>query len=146
MIRILVWVLFTLAALSCGCTSKPADKIVKDNQQDGGLDTTMLCKHWYHSPEEQVDDVNQIYRADNSKLPPSRFRMQYIFHDDGTCDWYYLSPDDNHEFKPGSWRALSNDPLTLEITKGTSVENIKVAELTNDVLRLTQIDTNEKQN
>jgi hypothetical protein len=139
MIRIPIWAWITLAALGCGSASKPEDKFVEAHKQDSDFDTTMLCKHWYQSSEEQVDDVNQIYRADNSKLPPSRFRMQYIFLADGTCDWYYLSPDDGHEFKPGRWKILSNDPLTLEFTKGLAVEEYKVAELTDDVLRLTLI-------
>ena len=143
MIRILVCALVTLLAISFGCKSKPTDKVVESNQQDSGLDRVLLCKHWYHSSEEQADDVNQIYRADNSKLPPSRFRMQYIFRADGTCDWYYLSPDDDHEFKPGRWRVLSNDPLTLEITKGVAVEEYKVTELTDDVLRLTLVSSTE---
>ena len=113
------------------------------HKQDRDFNTTMLCKHWYQSSEEQVDDVNQIYRADNSKLPPSRFRMQYILLADGTCDWYYLSPDDDHEFKPGRWKVLYKDPLTLEIIKGLAVEEYKVVELTDDVLRLTLISSTE---
>ncbi len=132
-----------LFAIGCRAQPQPADTIVQPNPNNLGVDSTMLLKHWYHSSEEQVDDRNQIYRSDGGKLPPSRFRMQYLFHADGTCDWYFLSPDDNHVFKQGRWKVTSGDSPTLVITKGEVVETYRINKLTSDVMHLAPISSTQ---
>jgi hypothetical protein len=67
--------------------------------------------------------------------------MQYIFYKNGDCEWYYLSPDDAHSFKPGKWKIDSNDKNILQIVKRDSMESYRVIELTKDILRISLIKT-----
>ena len=99
-----------------------------------------LYQHWVHSREEDRSDAGETYRPKSSKqFPPSRFRMQYIFHKDGTCEWLFLSPSDGHEFRPGRWKLEKRDGHILTIDKGGDIERYRVLELTHDVLRLASV-------
>jgi hypothetical protein len=126
-----------------GCPSKPRSSDVVE-PQSGSLRTDtradFLSRHWVNSFEEQRQyDTAQIYRPESFKeFPPSRFRMQYIFQKDGDCEWYYLSPDDNHQFKPGKWRFNPKDENILEIVKDGSTESYKIIELSKSVLRIAE--------
>lgn len=101
-----------------------------------------LCRHWVQSYEEQQPDAaERIFRpADYKSFPPSRFRMQYKFACDGTCEWYSLSPDDAHRFEAGSWSIDAEDGAVLRITAGGTTEAYKIAELTDELLRLVPIE------
>ena len=141
--RLFVW-------LCCGalfaCNSSPQS--VPPQQTASGANQTLtnielehLCQHWYRSAEEeQPPNNNQIYRAKHLKpVPPARFRMQYIFQKNGDCQWYYLSPDDNHHFKPGKWSVDPTDKTLLRIMMNDETAIYRVTELTNDVLRPTAL-------
>ena len=132
-----------LALVSYGPSCKPA---VAEATPSGilgtpaGIDTAELFRHWVNSVEEQTQtEKAQIYRpADFKRFPPSRFRMQYIFHKNGDCEWYYLSPDDAHRFKSGKWRIDSNTNL-LQIVKRDSMDSYRIIELTKEILRILPI-------
>jgi hypothetical protein len=64
--------------------------------------------------------------------------MQYIFHENGECEWYFLSPDDAHHFKSGRWIIDPRGQNTIEVVKGEAREVYRIVELTSDVLRITQ--------
>ena len=108
------------------------------------INTEYLCQHWVNSREEQQEtDTDQIYRPkDFKEFPASRFRMQYIFYKSGDCEWYYLAPDDGHNFRPGKWRIDPNDKSVLQIIKGDTTESYRVTELTKDILRIAVIKPN----
>ncbi|HXU38077.1 MAG TPA: hypothetical protein VN937_17075 [Blastocatellia bacterium] len=62
--------------------------------------------------------------------------MQYIFHRNGDCEWYYLAPDDGHYFKSGKWRIDPTDESVIQIIKGDATESYRVTMLTKDLLRI----------
>ena len=99
-----------------------------------------LCQRWVHSFEEQQQaDKDSIYRPkDFKEFPASRFRMQYIFYKNGDCEWYYLSPDDAHHFKPGKWRFDPRKSI-LQIIEGDITASYRMTELTKDMLRIAPI-------
>jgi hypothetical protein len=130
--------LVMLALVSYSPTSKST---AADAMPLAGIDTADLCRHWVHSVEEQTKKGKaQIYRpSDFKRFPPSRFRMQYVFYKNGDCEWYYLSPDDAHRFKSGTWRIDSKDKNVLQIVKRDSMESYRIIELTKDILRVVLI-------
>lgn len=142
-------VLFLLAALSFSafiteCPSKHGSaKLVEPQSNSLPTDTPAdyLSRHWVNSSEEQKqDDKTQIYRPEGfKKFPPSRFRMQYVFHKNGDCEWYYLAPDDNHKFKSGKWRFDPKDENILEIIKDGTTESYKIIDLNKNVLRIAEV-------
>lgn len=116
-------------------TANNASSTVNPTPTDGKLE--YLTGHWVHSSEEQRDEKVLIFRPkDYKEFPPSRFRMEYIFHKSGDCEWYYLSPDDAHRFKTGKWKIDPKNKNVLEITKDDSTELYRIVELTKDKLRL----------
>ena len=70
--------------------------------------------------------------------------MAYIFHADGACEWYYLSPDDDHRFKPGNWKLDGANGQVLVIQEEDVKETYRMVELTADVLRLARLPTDSK--
>jgi hypothetical protein len=102
------------------------------------LSTDFLCQHWVNSyEEEQETDKEQIYRpAGFKQFPDGWFRMQYVFSRDGDCKWFYLSPKDDHHFKPGKWKVDLNDRSVLQVIKGDITESYRVSDLKKDVLRI----------
>lgn len=130
-----------VAEMSYSCSPKSAsvDTTTSESSQIlVSVNTEYLCQHWVSSREEERQtDKEQIYRPKDFKgFAPSRFRMQYIFHKNGDCEWYYLAPDDGHYFKSGKWRIDPNDNGVLQIVKGDTTESYRVTKLTKDMLRL----------
>jgi hypothetical protein len=128
------------ACFSFGCVQKssPVNTVATNsNQALSQTNSDDLYQHWIHSSEEEKTDSEQIFRPkDFKEFPPSRFRMQYIFRKNGECEWYFLSPDDNHRFKTGTWRIDPNDKNILQITKDGTTETYRIKELTKNVLRI----------
>ena len=106
-----------------------------------GIDPQLLCQPWVHSREEQQpSDKDELYRPQGFKqFPPSHFRMQYVFHPNGECEWLYLSPNDAHHMKAGKWRIDPNNKPILQISKEGATESYRVSELTKDRLRMARI-------
>lgn len=154
-----------IACLASSCVrSKPVDNHSADNpatedatsinQTDVDVpngadkldvDLDLLCgRNWVHSHEEQTSPEQQVYRREDFNFPPSRWRMKFIFEKDGKCQWYYLSPDDGHCFKPGQWSAVTGQKNTIKISGNNEVV-YQITELTDQVLRMTKLDKNDIQ-
>ena len=102
------------------------------------IDTSNLVGHWVHSREEETAESNiHIYRpADYQDFAPSRFRMRYKFHEDGTCDWLYLHPADAHHFKDGTWQIVSTADSILNVDQDGNEHSFKIVELKPNLLRM----------
>ncbi|MCP9846995.1 hypothetical protein KBY86_08880 [Synechococcus sp. Lug-A] len=142
-------VLRSFAILSlCSCLSTQALFAAPDTAQAAGKQTTgthrqinikNLFQHWVRSSEEeQPGGTVQIFRpAGSMNFPPSRFRMAYKFAPNGACEFYYLSPDDAHHFKPCTWTiSASADKLILQISANEKSTSYRIAQLTGKSLRL----------
>lgn len=98
-----------------------------------------LYGSWVHSHEEDRDGV-QIYRpAGSREFPAARFRMAYIFREDGTCEWMYLAPNDAHHLREGSWRFDDDDPAVIHVTQDDRVLTYRILTLTSDILRMREL-------
>ena len=71
---------------------------------------TNFYKHWVHSYEEQNGQkIPNIFRPKGSKdFPPSRFRMEFGFDQNGQCNYKYLSPVDAHEMRDCVYTKIGN--------------------------------------
>jgi len=118
-----------------------ACSLIEDASTASTLDLDNLAQHWVHSYEEEADASGVLlYRPVSFKtFPPSHFRKQYIFERDGTCQWFYLAPDDGHHFRPGSWRVDEQEQDVILIEEGETTNRFRVVELTRDVLRMEPI-------
>lgn len=81
------------------------------------LDIKNLLQHWVHSSEEERpgDEYRMFRPAGSRKFPPSRFRMAYKFAQNGSCEFYVLSPDDAHYFKACRWTISAHENTILQI-------------------------------
>ena len=142
--------LLLLIAFSCGaaCDSRSVEPMSSTTPSQAASEAPVknLCQHWRRAYEEEREGENvEVYRPKDAKqFPPSRFRMAYIFHADGACEWYYLSPDDDHRFKPGKWEFDRANGQILVIQKQDVKETYRMVELTSDVLRLARVPTASK--
>ena len=105
------------------------------------FDSKDLYQHWVRSAEEDLPGgaVWVLRPAGSREFPPSRFRMAYKFARDGSCEFYFLSPDDAHHFKACKWTLGANPKPTLQIVgEGTST-SFRIVELTRHVLRVTPL-------
>jgi hypothetical protein len=105
------------------------------------VDIDRLFQHWVRSSEEErPGDAVQVFRpAASREFPPSRFRMAYKFARDGSCEWYFLSPDDAHRFKPGTWRLDASDKTLLRIVEDGTTISYRIVELSAKALRLAPV-------
>jgi hypothetical protein len=122
-----------------GCESGPV-------QPSGDFDIHNLFQTWTHSyEEEQSDDGFRLFRsAAAMTFAPSRFRMQYVFSENGNCEWLYLDPADAHHLKPAKWKVDPNDGKVILIydLDGALLEfvSFRIIKLEKDVLKIAQID------
>ncbi len=133
-----------LSLLSCLSTQAPfaaPDTVRAAGTQTIGthrhIDINDLFQHWVRSSEEeQPGGTVQIFRpAASMNFPPSRFRMAYKFAPNGGCEFYFLSPDDAHHFKPCTW-TIRVEKLILHISANGQSTSYKIAQLTGKILRL----------
>jgi hypothetical protein len=106
------------------------------------IDVNDLFQHWVHSSEEeQPGGTIRIFRpARSMKFPPSRFRMAYRFARNGSCEFYFLSPDDEHHFKPCNWTVSASDKMILQISANGKTTSYRIAQLSGQILRLTPME------
>jgi len=98
-----------------------------------------LSRQWVQSSEEQrAGGAVQVFRpAGSMTFPPSRFRMAYKFAADGSCEFYFLSPDDAHHFRPCTWKLVGvSDRRVLQLTADGKTTSFRIAELSAKVLRI----------
>jgi hypothetical protein len=108
------------------------------------FDINDLAQHWVRSSEEeQAGGTVQIFRPFASmNFPPSRFRMAYKIAPNGNCQFYFLSPDDGHHFKPCTW-TISDDKFILQISASGQSISYKIDQLTRKSLRLTPLEPSQ---
>jgi hypothetical protein len=101
-----------------------------------------LYGHWVHSSEEEQPGATvRIYRPAGSRaFPPSRFRMAYKFTRNGACEYYFASPDDDHRFRPCKWEVGANNGTILQVAANGTTTTYRIAELSGNILRLTEIE------
>lgn len=150
-------VLSSFAILSlCLCLSTQALIAAPDAAQAAGTNSTMtrhdidindLLQHWVHSSEEEQPGATvQIFRpAASMNFPPSRFRMAYTFAPNGGCEFYFLSPDDAHRFKPCNWTISAGDKTILQISADGKTTSYRIAQLTGKILRLAPLEPQPNQ-
>jgi len=82
------------------------------------IDLKDLFQHWVHSSEEERpgEAVQNYLPADSIHFPPSRFRMAYRYAPNAACEYYFLSPDDAHHFRPCRWTISVSDKVILRIS------------------------------
>jgi hypothetical protein len=102
------------------------------------IDIGALLQHWVHSSEEERSgDFVQVFRpAASMNFPPSRFKMAYKFAPGGDCEFYYLSPDDEHHFRVCKWNVGASDKTILRIIGNGKTASFKIVELSRTILRL----------
>jgi hypothetical protein len=106
------------------------------------IDVNAMFQHWVHSSEEEKPgETVQIFRpAASMNFPPSRFRMAYKFAPNGGCEFYFLSPDDAHHFRPCHWTISASDKLILHIGANGKSTSYGIVELTGKILRLAPLE------
>ena len=102
------------------------------------IDVNDLFQHWVHSnEEEQPGGTIQIFRpAASMKFPASRFRMAYKFARNGSCEFYFLSPDDAHHFRPCNWTISVSDRVILQVSENGKATSYRIVQLSGKNLRL----------
>ena len=101
-----------------------------------------LYKTWVHSYEEQDMYYPQLFRpVDYKEFLPSRFRMQYTFNQNGSCQWMVLDPKDAHYLQSGTFLRHEQTVLIYD-TNGTLQEGVsfKIINLQHNLLETTRID------
>lgn len=106
------------------------------------IDVNDLFQHWVHSSEEeQPGGTIRVFRpAAAMKVPPSRFRMAYRFARNGGCEFYFLSPDDAHHFKPCNWTISASDGMILHVSANGKATSYRIVQLSRKILRLTPLE------
>jgi len=67
------------------------------------VDTSLLCKRWVHSREEDTP-TEVVYRPAGFPLPPSRGRSGLEFDADGSFKRIGIGATDVSNVKEGSWQ------------------------------------------
>ena len=98
----------------------------------------LLTNDWLHSFEEDSPhSTAATYRPSDSRpFDPSRFRMEYMFRENGDCLWMELMPTDAHVLREGRWWLSSFDESILFVDKGARIDSFRILELGGDILRL----------
>lgn len=125
---------FVLALVLAACS------LQEPNSSSETISIEHLTQHWVHSAEEdQPNGAIHVYRPhDFKEFPASRFRMQYIFKPDGSCDWFYLAPNDGHHFRSGTWR-LDPQETVLHVEQGEHTVSYRIVEMRKSLLRVAPI-------
>ena len=103
-----------------------------------------LYQAWFNSYEEQESRTESIetYRPEGLKeFPPSRFRNEYIFKEDGSCQWLVLHPADAHYLKSGTWEVSPGDDQVILIydQQHNLQKSFRIIEIQKDLLRIKPI-------
>ena len=101
-----------------------------------------LCKEWKHSREEEKDSV-KIYRPSTLyHFPPSRFRETLEFFKDGRFKYLFLSPNDAHYFKYGSWGMNKKDTNIIGLKYSAErIIEIKIIQIRQDSFSFILLDS-----
>lgn len=106
------------------------------------FDIIDINKTWVHSYEEQDTYYPQLFRPiDYKEFGASRFRMQYTFNQDGSCQWMVLDPTDAHYLQTGTF-VRKEQAVHIYDTDGSLQETIsfKIKNLKKNLLEITRIE------
>ncbi len=137
MTRYICTIGFVLGGLFSGCSLN-----FSATESSVPIKIENLTQHWVHSREEEAEnDSVRVFRPDDFKeFPRSWFRKRYIFYEDGTCEWYYLAPNDGHYFRDGTWEFDSDESNVIHIQEDELTVSFRIIELSSELLRMTFID------
>jgi hypothetical protein len=126
-VYILFVVLLVMNCISCSKSTEPSE---------------FIYNTWVHSYEEQDTYYPQLFRPiDYKEFGASRFRMEYTFNQDGSCQWKVLDPKDAHYLQSGTFLRVEEKVLIFD-TDGTLKEYIsfKITNLKENLLETTRIE------
>ena len=126
---ILFVVLLVIYCISCSNSTETSE-----------LDNEDIYTTWVHSYEEQNTYYPQLFRPiDYKEFGASRFRMQYTFNQDGSCQWLVLDAGDAHYFQSGTFLRIEQTVLIYD-TYGTLQDYIsfKITNLKQNLLEITR--------
>ncbi len=129
--------LLTLLAWLWGaCAHQPAGPTTVSN-------LPFLFQSWTHSFEEETPgEDTQIFRPSDFKpFPVTRFRMQYVFRADGTCEWLVLDPADAHYMTRGTWKLAPASEVWIYDARGQRVKSVsfQIVQLEANRLRIRRL-------
>lgn len=101
-----------------------------------------LYKTWVHSYEEQNTYDPQLFRPiDYKEFEPSRFRMQYTFREDGSCQWMVLDPRDAHYLQSGTFLRTERTVFIFDSDERLQEDvSFKITSLEKNLLEATTIE------
>lgn len=110
------------------------------SQQDSiNINLSEIYKCWKNSREEYNQNSSSfIYRPCEYKtFPPSRFREQFEFEENGKCSWLQLAPNDGHFMVQGEWIYNKEKHVLLINNKsGKIIYYFKLNSLSKDLMKL----------
>ncbi len=121
---------FILVAFCFVCCDKDTDT--------QPVQITLIENAWTASYEENTDEVISIFRpSDYKEFPPSMFRQRYIFHNDNSCEYLVLAPNDGHYMQSGYWSYDQNKQMvTIMNAESDVVSEFKIVELKHNLLKI----------
>lgn len=103
-------------------------------------DNAQFYQHWVNSFEEQTGVVQVFRPAGSREFPTSRFRMEYVFNADGSCQYKALSPMDAHSMKHCVFTKVGNKVYVYD-DAGVLIQDLSftlVSPPEKDMMRLTK--------
>ena len=132
-------VINTLLLLSLMALLSACSDIDLGSEPKQRADNTNFYQHWVNSYEEQTAG-NLVFRpAGSREFPASRFRMEYVFNADGSCQYKYLSPTDNHRMENCVYTKVGNKVYIYDNAGALRSDlSFTLNTATKDVMRATQ--------
>ena len=82
-----------------------------------------LLGSWVHAYEEDVAGID-VFRPADFPLPPSRGRIGFALHPDGSLTYRAIAPADGVLELAGSWSLAPPNGLSLALPEGTETRRI----------------------
>jgi hypothetical protein len=77
-----------------------------------GVERRLLCRRWVHAHEEDTDR-EMVFRPAEADLPPSRGRVAFELHEDGTFSESGIGPTDRPDEAGGRWTLEEGERVVL---------------------------------
>src|SRR5215207_5545501 len=94
----------------------------------------VLLKHWYHSYEEDTEDV-KIYRPEDYEFPPSRGRSSFEIKEDGKFIRYDIGPTDMATPFNTKYKVKKDNTLSLFI-EDPELQSLEIIEYNDNILKI----------
>jgi hypothetical protein len=93
-----------------------------------------LCKHWFHSFEEDTAD-SRVYRPGSYKFPLARGRVSMELKDDGALTGFQIGRNDVPSPEIGSWH-VKDDQLLIKYPNQHDEQGFAIREASDEKLVL----------